>query len=359
MAEARRRALEQFGVELEHEVELPRPARAAAARRRRRRAAAAKSSRRGRDTESAARAAGSAGVPPRLRGPRGSCRPAARLAVGLAARRPGRRSRTSSRARRRSSRSRDRGRRRVAGARTRRCAPRSPLDWARASSQLDGGEVDAARDGAARGRSRHATTARSRTRCASASCRSGRSPSLRRGAEAGSSPRAAACSVRMPQRAPQLAAAHLGAASRPPIEVGAILAAERRARAVAALAPLARHASRSASAFARVDGQLTLVLRGGARDPARRPRDLRTEARSRAAHPADARTPDARATYVDVSVPERPSPAATLNSQVELETYGSRSCVDTADTRPYTLAACTSARLPQPPLQLEVEPTSR
>ena len=38
MNEARRRAFEQYGVELRHEVELPRPARAAAARRRRARA---------------------------------------------------------------------------------------------------------------------------------------------------------------------------------------------------------------------------------------------------------------------------------------------------------------------------------
>ncbi len=99
------------------------------------------------------------------------------------------------------------------------------------------------------------------------------------------------------------------------ITVGGRLAPATGGVAAAALAPL-RGGLLSQVRFVRTDGrELTLVLRSGPRDPARRPGRPPSQARGRAPDPGDARHRRRPSGYLDVSVPERPV-VSSNNSQV-------------------------------------------
>ena len=106
------------------------------------------------------------------------------------------------------------------------------------------------------------------------------------------------------------------------LEPGANRRRRRCATAVAAVAPLAagRLPGRVRTVRAEPD-ELTLVLRSGARAPARRARRrcaLKLRVARRVLPLLEAGT-----AYVDVSVPERPVAGTDLNSQVEVESRAS------------------------------------
>ena len=100
------------------------------------------------------------------------------------------------------------------------------------------------------------------------------------------------------------------------VKVGAMLTAESGGIAATALAPLAGIAFPAhVRAVRATEADLTLVLRSGHRATARRRRRPAAEAR-RGPAVAAARGPDSTATYIDVSVPERPVVGGG-NTQVE------------------------------------------
>ena len=338
MAEARRRALEQYGVELEHEVELARRARAAPLRavgaagrdgevRARwpasERAALASRKRRGRARVAPRCARGERRRPvprPRWLPPRAAARSsvgslalASLLAAALA---------RGSRARRRSSRS----------ARSRSAArrPRSRAQVRAALAPLGARASSARRRDAPSGGSRRCPTVAAATlrpglpahAARRRRARASRSPSLRRAATRGSSPRAGAViGGPLDRRAPG-AAAHLAAPRR---RVARGRDARGDAGGARSRAVRSRWPRRAAPARVR-DGphgpdELTLVLRSGLEVRLGDRRDLRLKlAVARRDPPA---APGRRRAYLDVSVPEptgRRVQASSLRSEVESST---------------------------------------
>ena len=298
MAEARRRAREQFGVELVHEVELLGDARAA-----RRRSSPVR-----RSGPRAARARTPLG-----RGGRAAA--ACRLAVGARSRRVGS-SLAAAALLRSPARPRlfavqhDRGRGRHAGASARRCAPRSRRSSGGACSRSNGSALERSVEALP-------TVARVtlRPRVPAHAARHGRpraarSPSSARARRRGSSRRGGGRFAPIPTDAPAAPAAHLGADGDADVALGELPRSGRRRHRRRALALAAGFPARFTTASSRTASS-TLRLRLGIELRLGEPVDVRLKLADRAARAARAA---GRSTYLDVSVPERP--VAGSNPQV-------------------------------------------
>ena len=351
MAEARRRALEQFGVELEHEVEFLGAARAPAAQRGATARLLRRSHPRERERSSAARAA----IPPELDVLR-ALRPRGRsFAIGISARGTGRRRSTRSRARRRCSpfvRSRSKAPLRRSHAEIR--SELTSLDG-RSLVALDGDAVDRRVDGLAAVRSA-SSTGRFRTRSGSR-----RPRASRRGASARSG-RVARLRARPgdrhdPSAATRPTCRESGCRARREIASGALPRRPSPGRSPRARSPLRRQRFPTASPSCarstdRSHSDFAAVSRSGSACPI----DLRLKiAIARRILPL-ARAARAAARPISTSsVPSGRSRVATLNPQVELD--GLSACVDTARCGTYPARGRRSTG-PNALVQLEVEPLS-